>query len=130
MSALTSVVTASLTTGGIAVGVGVRPTTMGTKPFVVIWPDGGVRSDATMKTNDALAETWTCHCYGLTEESAGVALRKLTDAILALQHTVVGGRRVRRPEQLTALPLTRDDDIDPPLFDLTVEWRLSTSTTS
>jgi hypothetical protein len=34
---------------------------------------------------------------------------------------------VHYPEQLSALPLSRDDTATPPLFDLAVEWRLRTS---
>lgn len=111
----------------IPFGVGRQPTRDGTKPFVVIWPDGGLRSALTMKANDGNTETWVCHCLGLTPESAEVALRKLTAAIYALHRQTVGGRLVQYPEQLSALPLSRDDDADPPLFDLAVEWRLATS---
>jgi hypothetical protein len=130
VTALTNAVVPTLTTAGIAVGIGKRPTNTGTKPFVVIWPDGGMQSAVTMKANDGLVETWVCHCYGLTEESAAVALRRLRDAVFALHRTIVGGRLVHYPEQLSALPLSRDDDVDPPLYDLTVEWRLSTTPTT
>lgn len=111
----------------IPVGVGKRPVLDGTKPFVVIWPDGGVHSAATMKANDGLSETWVCHCMGLTPESASVAFQKLTTAIYALHRTVVSGRVVQYPENLSSLPLSRDDDVNPPLYDFTTEWRLSTS---
>lgn len=127
MTALTNAVVPVLAAAGVAVGVGKRPPPDGTKPFVVIWPDGGVRSANTMKANDGNAETWVCHCYGLTEDSAVIALTKLTTAVYGLHRQVIGGRLVQYPEQLSAVPLSRDDDVNPPLFDLTVEWRLSTS---
>jgi hypothetical protein len=111
----------------IPVGIGRQPTRDGTKPWVVIWPDGGLRSAVTMKANDGLAETWVAHCFGLTEASAVVALRKLTDGIYALYRQVVGGRVVQYPEQLSAVPMQRDDDAQPPLYDLIVEWRLRTT---
>ena len=127
MTALTNAITPTLAAVGVAVGVGKQPADVGTKPFVVIWPDAGVRSALTMKANDGNAETWVCHCYGLTEDSASIALAKLTTAIYGLHRQIVGGRLVQYPEQLSAVPLSRDDDVNPPLFDLTVEWRFSTS---
>jgi hypothetical protein len=127
VTALTNAVATTLSAGGLAVGVGKTPTNTGTKPFVVIWPDGGMRESVTMKAGDGLAETWVCHCYGLTAESAAVALTRLNAAIVALHRSEVNGRTVQYPEQLSALPLSRDDDADPPLFDLTVEWRLTTT---
>jgi hypothetical protein len=80
-----------------------------------------------MKANDGTEETWVCHCFGLTPESAAVAVGKLTTAIYGLYRQTVGGRVVHYPEQLSALPLSRDDTANPPLFDLVVEWRLRTS---
>lgn len=124
MTALTAAVVPAI---DVPVGVGVQPTRDGTKPFIVIWPDGGVRSALTMKANDGADETWVCHCFGLTPESASVALNKLTAAVYGLYRQTVGGRFVQYPEQLSALPLQRDDTATPPLFDLAVEWRLRTS---
>jgi hypothetical protein len=124
VTALTDAVAPSV---GVPVGVGKQPTRDGTKPWVVIWPDGGLRSAVTMRANDGLAETWVCHCFGLTPESAGVAERKLATAIYALHRATIGGRLVQYPEQLSTVPLQRDDTADPPLFDLISEWRLRTS---
>lgn len=130
MTALTNAIVPALVADGLAVGVGRKPDGLAAgAPYVVIWPDGGVRSAVTMRANDGLTETWTCHCYGQTAESAQVALRKLTAAIYGLHRTFVDGRLVQYPEQLTALPLSRDDDLNPPLYDLAVEWRYWTSAT-
>jgi hypothetical protein len=124
VSALTDAVAPTV---GVPVGVGKQPTRDGTKPFVVIYPDGGLRSAVTMRANDGLAETWVCHSFGLTPESAAIAERKLAAAIYALHRASVGGRVVQYPEQLSTVPLQRDDDADPPLYDLITEWRLPTS---
>lgn len=124
MTALTTAVQAA---AGLPVGVGKQPAHAADEPFVVIWPDPGVRSAVTMKANDGLAETWVCHCYGLTPESAEVAVRKLTAAIYGLHRQIVGGRVVQWPEQLSAVPLGIDRDAQPHLYDLTVEWRFRTS---
>lgn len=127
MTALTEAVKPALAAEGVPVGVGKQPALVGGKPFVVIWPDAGSRSAVTMKANDGLTETWLCHCYGLTPESAEVAVRKLTAAIYGLHRATVAGRVVQWPEQLSALPLSIDRDADPDLYDLAVEWRLRTS---
>jgi hypothetical protein len=125
MTALTDAVTPAV---GLPVGVGQQPTrTDPSKPFVVIWPNAGVRSALTMKANDGLTETWICHCYGLTEPSAGVAVRKLTDAIYGLYRTTVGSRFVQWPEQIDAAVLERDDKDSSALYGLAVVWRLPTS---
>jgi hypothetical protein len=124
VTALTAAVVAAV---DFPVGVGVQPTRDGTKPFAVIYPDAGVRSALTMKANDGIDETWICHCFGLTPESATVAVGKLTAAVYGLYRQTVAGRTVHYPEQLSALPLSRDDTASPALFDLVVEWRLRTS---
>jgi hypothetical protein len=127
VTALTAAIVPVLATAGVPVGIGEQPANVGAKPFVVIWPDGGLRYAATMKANDGLDETWTCHCYGLTPEAADVAMRKFTAAVYGLWRTTVAGRVVQYPEQLTALPLSIDRDAEPDLYDLTVEWRFRTS---
>jgi hypothetical protein len=90
VTALSNAIVPVLAAGGVPVGVGKRPAVDGTKPFVVIWPDGGVRSAITMQANDGNTETWVCHCYGLTPESAGIAEQKLAAAIYG---TVPHGRQ-------------------------------------
>jgi len=127
MTALTAAIVTALADQSLSVGVGRQPAHESDEPFVVIWPDSGRHSAVTMKANDGLAETWTCHCYGLTPESAQVAVRKLTAAIYGLHRQTIGGRLVQWPEQLSAVPLDIDRDAQPHLYDLTVEWRLRTS---
>lgn len=127
MSALTTAIVAAANTAGLPVGVGKEPTHAANRPWAVIWPDGGMRTSTHLAVGGGYAETWTCHHYGLTPESADVAVRILTDAVHALHLADVGGRRVLLPEQLSAIPMTVDRDADPPLYDLTVEWRLSTT---
>jgi hypothetical protein len=119
--------TDALLVDGVPVGIGKRPDVAASKPFVVIWPTVPVRSPSTMQVDGAYMETWTCHCYGLTEQSAAVALRKLTVAVYALWGAEVAGRVVQYPEQLSALPLSVDRDADPDLYDYAVEWRFRTS---
>lgn len=127
MTALTAALAVAAAAAGLPVGVGKQPVHDADEPFVVVWPDPGVRSAVTMKANDGLAETWVCHCYGLTPESAEVAVRKLTAAVYGLHRQVIGGRLVQWPEQLSAVPLSIDRDAQPHLYDLTAEWRMRTS---
>jgi hypothetical protein len=122
--ALTDALAAAL---DIPLGVGNRPPLTGTKPFVVVWPDAPRRGGNTMKANDNQETILVCHCLGLTEESARIAEAKLATAVYGLYRTVVDGRLVQYPEQMASIPLTRDDDVNPPLYDLAVEWRLRTT---
>jgi hypothetical protein len=129
VSALTDAATAGAELLDLPADVGTEPAHDPDQPWAVIWPDGGVRSSRSLRAADGYAETWTVHHYGLTEQSARWALDRFTTALAALHRQTVGGRLVQAPEQLTALPLTVDRDADPPLFDLAVEWRLTTSPT-
>lgn len=125
--ALTDALTTALTAADVASKVGDRPADIGTKPFVVFWPDAPVRASLRMDLTTGQTTTIVCHCLGLTEESARIGETKLAAAVYGLYQTVVDGRFVQYPEQLASLPLTRDDDVSPPLYLLVVEWRLRTS---
>jgi hypothetical protein len=127
---LTAVVIAGLAAVQVPAAVGGRPTgDLKAGPAVVIWPDGPVRTPRTLADN--LGEQTTvlvCHCLGLTPESAQVAEKKLAMVIAGLYRQVIDGQSVNRfPVQDWAQPLTRDDDVKPPLFDLPVEWRIRTT---
>lgn len=127
MTALTKVIVSDLASVGLPVGVGKQPAHTAGDPFVVVWPDPGLRYAVTMRANDGLAETWVVHHYGQTEESAAVAVRKFTGAVYALHRQVIDGRVVQFPEQTTARPLGIDRDAEPDLYDLVTEWRFTTS---
>jgi hypothetical protein len=115
----------------VLVGVGDRPGPAQVpgyaKPFIVLWPDSPVRASVRMDLTTGQTTTIVCHCLGLTEQSARIGEAKLAAAVYGLYQTVVDGRFVQYPEQLASLPLTRDDDVSPPLYLLVVEWRLRTS---
>lgn len=127
---MTDVVKAALEADGVPCGIGGRPTVdVGSKPFVVVWPDGPVRTPA--KLSDSLGVQTTvlvCHCAGLTPESAYVAERKLAAAVTGLHGQTIDGQVVAvMPVQDWAQPLKRDDVVSPPLYDLPVEWRIRTT---
>lgn len=123
MTALTD----ALAVANIPVGVGVKPTVTATGAYIVIWPEVPTRAPSTMKLTSGYVETWTCHCYGLTADAAGIAFSALSQGVYDLWNTTVDGRRVLYPELLTALPLSVDRDADPDLYDHGVEWRFWTS---
>ena len=105
-----------------------RPKGVTNGPFVVLWPDAPVHGAHTLAApNGKQTTTLVCHCAGLTPDAADIAQRALADVIYGLYSTTADGRKVEYPEQLGGLPMTRDDDVSPPLYDLAVEWRLRTS---
>lgn len=93
------------------------------KPWVVAWPDAGNVFAATMRWTDGEDLTITFRQYGLTPESAKVADRRVKAACFAQLNTTVDGRRVFAVEQLTAVPLSREDEQDPATFVYVTEFR-------
>lgn len=123
MTALTD----ALSVQTVPVGVGGKPANVGTKAYIVIWPDAPARTPSTMKLTSSYTETWTAHCYGLTATAAEIALNALAAGVYALWGTTVDGRVVQYPEHLTSLPLSVDRDAEPDLYDYAVEWRFRTT---
>jgi len=91
----------------------------------VAWFDAGTVTDASLRARDGFDVVGTFHCYGQTPDAARFAYRALTTAVLSLHGQTVDGRVMWLPEQLTALPLSRDDEVD--LFDAVCEWRFRSS---
>jgi hypothetical protein len=123
-------VKAGLIAAGVAAELGGRPKDADpSKPFVVIWPGGPVRTAA--KLNSPLGTETTvlvCHCAGLTGEAAGIAERALFTVVTGLYRQTIAGRVVdRMPTQDWAQPLSRNDAVSPALYDLPASWRIHTS---
>lgn len=112
---------------GVPIADGELPIREGTKPWVVAWFDAGTLGPNTLAAQDAWSVTMTAHCLGLSAEAARIAAAKLAVAVQSLYRTTVAGRVVQMPEQITAMPVSRDDGADPAEFDATVEWRLRLS---
>ena len=123
---LIDAVKAAVTAGGVAFGDGAKPAGATTR-YIVAWFDAGAVGDDSLATRDGFSIVGTFHCYGQTPEAARFAYRVLTDAVLGLNGATAGSRRLAMPEQLTALPLQRDDDLSPALFDAICEWRFRTT---
>jgi hypothetical protein len=117
---------AALQTAGVTLGDGVKPVGA-TSRYIVAWFDAGTIDDRSLASRDGFSLVGTFHCYGSTPEAARFASQALTAAVLGLHRQQIGGRAVLMPEQLTSLPLQRDDNLNPPLFDAVSEWRFRTS---
>jgi DNA-binding PucR family transcriptional regulator len=115
----------ALAASSVALGDGVKPSTATTR-YIVAWFNAGTVTDSSLLSRDGFTVVGTFHCYGQTPEAARFAYRALTAAVLALAGQTLGDRMALMPEQLTALPLQRDDDLSPPLYDAVCEWRIPT----
>lgn len=111
---------------GVPFGDGRKPATVTTR-YIVAWFDAGAVDDSSLRSRDGLTITGTFHCYGQTPDAARFANARLTSSVLGLVGVTVGGRVLMMPEQLTAVPLQRDDNADPPMFDVISEWRFRTT---
>lgn len=114
---------------GVRFGDGKEPARNGTLPWIVAWFDAGTYTARSLLGGDGWSTVGVFHCCGLTPASARIAVRRLSTALYGLHSTDIGGRTVHMPQQLSATPLDRDDDADPPVFVQVVEWRLRTSPT-
>lgn len=121
---LVAAISAGLTAAGVAFGDGKKPTVAAGKPWVVGWFDAGTVDNRSLRSRDGWVCVGTFHSFGLTPESARIANRALRSVVLGLHLTTVGGRVVQMPENLVAVPMSRDDDADPAVFLLIDEWRI------
>lgn len=112
---------------GVAFGDAQKPTALAGRPYVVAWFDAGTVDDRSLLSRDGWSIVGTFHSVGLTPEAARIAARAVRTAVLGLHRTVIGGRGVLMPENLSSLPLQRDDDVNPPIFDQIDEWQIRTS---
>lgn len=112
----------ALAAKSIAFGNGRKPADASTR-YIVAWFDAGAVKDRSLRSRDGFSQVGTFHCYGQTVEAAQFAYDALTAAVIALNGATVNGRRLMMPEQLTTLPVQRDDALNPPLFDFVCEWR-------
>jgi hypothetical protein len=124
---LVAAIASGMTSAGVAFGDGVKPAVSGTKPWVVGWFDAGTIDNRSMRSRDGWSCVATFHSFGLTAESARIANRALRTVVLGLHRAAVGGRVLLMPENLVSVPMSRDDDVDPPLFLQIDEWRFRTS---
>lgn len=119
-------VTAALEAAGLTVYFGGAPsgvTPTDSTPFVVLYPDPGQATAASLADNRTNFTTVVqLTCVGLTAEQAmNVSDRAL--AALAAPITVAG-RASWKPESLDGQPVKRDDDVVPPNYYSVARYRL------
>ncbi len=117
---------AAVESAGVAFGDGVKPSAATTR-YVVAWFDAGRVEDSSLQSRDGWSAVGTFHCYGQTPQAARYAGQVLTMAVLSLRGATVGDRVLLMPEQVSVVPLQRDDNLSPALFDAISEWRFRTS---
>lgn len=111
---------------GVPFGDGRKPANATTR-YIVAWFDGGRVTDSSLLARDGWSAVGTFHCYGQTPDAARFANTALTSALLSLAGDTVGNRVLALPEQVSAVSLQRDDNLNPALFDVISEWRFPTT---
>jgi hypothetical protein len=112
--------------GATKVGYGKRPSGGGwasptpspTTPFAgyaVVWPGGTTASGPVAGHNDDGAQGVQVSYYGSSGEQADAMRDRGREAILSGTFTVTG-RSVNLVELADSSPLTRDDEVQPPVF--------------
>jgi hypothetical protein len=124
---LVAAIKAAVEAQGVPLGDGRKPADVGNEPWVVAWFDAGTVSDRTLRSRDGWSVVGVFRCCGLSPEAARVASRALRTALLGLHRATVDGRVLLMPENLASPPMTRDDDVSPPLFVQVDEWRFRTT---
>jgi hypothetical protein len=119
-------VQAALTGAGLAVGLGGAPVPAVSK-YVALYPDPGQsvsESLADRRTDVMLMVQATC--VGPTAEQALWVADKVRSALSG--PITVDGRVAWRPEELGGPPVSRDDDVTPPLFYVPIQFHIRSTT--
>jgi len=124
---LAAALTEAMTAQGIAYAEGRKPTVAPGLPYIVGWFDAGTVEDRSLRSRDGWSTALVLQSYGATPESVRLAVRKGRTAVLGLTGAVVGGRTVLMPSHSEPPPMQRDDNVDPPIWWLSDEWRIRTS---
>ena len=124
---LVAALAAAMAAQGIAYAEGKKPTVTAGSPYIVGWFDSGTVENRSLMSRDGWSTVVTLQSYGNSPESVRVAVRKGRAAVLALYGQAVAGRTVQLPSQSPPPPMQRDDDVQPPLFWQSDEWRIRTA---
>jgi hypothetical protein len=119
-------VQAALVGAGLAVGLGGAPVPAVSK-YVALYPDPGQsvsESLADRRTDVMLMVQATC--VGPTAEQALWVADKVRSALAGV--LTVDGRVAWRPEELGGPPVSRDDDVTPPLFYVPIQFQIRSTT--
>lgn len=120
-------VVGALEGAGLAVGQGGAPSPVPTSGrYVALYFAPGTvgrESLADQRTNFSMLFQVTC--VGPTATQCLWVAQQVRRALYG--RLAVDGRAVFRPEELGGPPLSRDDDVSPPLFFLPVQYRLNST---
>lgn len=106
---------------GVALGVGPAAN----PPYLAVYPDPGDVEDAFLcGDRSKLTIHFMLHAVGAGPEQAAWALDKARAAMLGDPPTVSGRRIHRMSQTLGAVPITRDESTQPPLYIALAEFRL------
>ena len=120
-------VVGALEGAGLAVGQGGAPSPVpSTGRYVALYFDPGAvgrESLADQRTDFVLLFQVTC--VGPTATKCLWVAQQVRKALYG--RLVVAGRAALRPEELGGPPVSRDDDVSPPLYFLPVQYRLQST---
>lgn len=111
-----------LTATGLAVGIGVAPDNTAA-PYVVLYADPGMLEGSVGNPNETLLVTFQISAVGVGGEQALQQADRARAALLAGPPTVPG-RSVQPLWLLDSQPVRRDDQVQPPLFVATAQYRM------
>lgn len=85
-------------------------------PYVVVHTDGGRLTDKSLLSRDGVTVSIVFHTYAWSPDGARAGRRKVIDALFSVVGSVVGGWIVNVPVHQEALPIEREDQVNPPLY--------------
>lgn len=107
---------------GVALGVGPAKN----PPYLAIYPDlGDIWSSRLCDDRSAMTIHFMIHSVGAGPEQAQWAFDKAR-AVMLGEPPVVPGRKAKRMTQTLAIPVTRDESTQPPLYIAIGEFELIT----
>jgi hypothetical protein len=118
----TAAVLAALAGAGRPVGDAIRPA--GNPPFVVVYPQTGLRSGTVSDPEADASLLYRLMCVGWDRVGAEWMA---DECAIAMRTITVPGRRVLRVYLENEVAVTRDDDTTPPFFTAAPLWRLTTT---
>ncbi len=108
----------------IGVGLGRAPTDQAL-PYAVHYPDpGDVQAARLDGQRQHLTLHFIVHAIGVGPEQANWVADRVRDVLLNTALTVPGRRLYRVTQDAAPPPMSRDDDVTPPLYVQTLEFQL------
>lgn len=114
---LVAALDAACTSRGVPFGDSNRPDDLVTDdPYVVCHTDSGLLTDKSLLGRDGVTVTLVLHSYAWSPQGVRAGRRKVLEALYSVVGSVLGGWKVNVPVHLEALPIEREDQLNPPLY--------------